>query len=489
MTEVNTKELQGLIPAAGLGTRVRPYSARMPKSMLPINGIPNLQRLVLLMRDQLGIKKIGIITGYHAEIIEEYFGDGRKFGVEISYIRNTALHRGLAWSILLGKKLVTANFCVILSDECYVNSNLADLRDPTHWGAFATCGVMGVDDVALIKRNYSVTLEGSRITRLVEKPVAVENDLLGLGTFLCSPEIFPALEQAFAESPNEYVEFVSFLDQQCLEGKEINSFLVKASYVNINDRDSLFRAKFNERNVLLARRSITLLIYSEGHEQRLGFTLRSYLKVPGIEEIAVVVPADNSISEEAARFGVRIIVCPPEVTLYGEKMKYAFDRVATDLVILTEADYAFPSRDIEKVLAYIKEADIVVGTRTTRQLMEQGTDLREVVRLANVFLAKVLEVLWWHFEGRFTDVGCTFRAIWLTSYKEMRDSLNSTGPEFAAEMIVEALNRRMRVVEIPLNYRNVSRLMSIKYRNKNTFLRILKLLIYKRLFSRRVSRV
>jgi UDP-N-acetylglucosamine diphosphorylase / glucose-1-phosphate thymidylyltransferase / UDP-N-acetylgalactosamine diphosphorylase / glucosamine-1-phosphate N-acetyltransferase / galactosamine-1-phosphate N-acetyltransferase len=486
MSEVATQELQGLIPAAGMGTRVRPYSARMPKSMLPINGIPNLQRLVLLMRDQLGIKKIGIITGYYAEIIEEYFGDGQSFGVEISYVRNTALHKGLAWSILLGKQLITCNFCIILSDECYVDSNLCDLRDPMLWGAFATCGIMEVDDVALIKKNYSVALAGSRITRLVEKPVSVENDFLGLGTFICSPEIFPALEQEFAQAPNEYVEFVSFLGRQCKEGKEIKAFPVKASYVNINDRDSLFRAKFHERSVLLARRSTTLLIYSEGHEQRLAFTLRRYLKVPGIEEIALVVPTDNSIGEVAARFGVRVIVCPPNVTLYGEKLKYALDRVATDLVILTEADYAFPSRDIEKVLAYIKEADVVVGTRTTRQLMEQGTDLREVVRLANVFLAKVLEVLWWHFEGRFTDVGCTFRAIWLTSYREMRDSLNSVGPEFLVEMIVEALNRRMRVVEIPLNYRNVSRLMSKKYRNKTTFFRILTLLVTKRLFPYRV---
>lgn len=488
MNEFDAKELQGLIPAAGMGTRVRPYSARMPKSMLPINGMPNLHRLVLLMRDQLGINKIGIITGYHAEIIEEYFGDGGKFGVEISYVRNTSLHKGLAWSILLGKPLITGNFCVILSDECYVDSNLRDLRDPKRWGAFATCSVMEVDDVALIKKNYSVALEGSRITRLIEKPLSVENDLLGLGTFLCSPDIFPALERAFAEAPNEYVEFVTFLDQQCREGKEINAFPVTASYVNINDRDSLFRAKFHERTILLARRSITLLVYSEGHEQRLGFTLRRYLKVPGIEEIALVVPTDNSIGEEAARFGVRVIVCPPNVTLYGEKLKYGLDRVTTDLVILTEADYAFPSRDIAKVLAYIKEADMVVGTRTTRQLMEQGTDLREVVRLANVFLAKVLEVLWWHFEGRFTDVGCTFRAIWLTSYQEMRDSLRSTGPEFATEMIVEALNRRMRVVEIPLNYRNVSRLMSKKYRNKATFFRILQLIVAKRLFPHRASR-
>ena len=74
------ERLVGLIPAAGLGTRVRPYSAHLPKSMLPINGIPNLQRIVELMRDQLDIREIVIVTGYCAEVIEDHFGDGRASG-------------------------------------------------------------------------------------------------------------------------------------------------------------------------------------------------------------------------------------------------------------------------------------------------------------------------------------------------------------------------------------------------------------------------
>jgi hypothetical protein len=66
--------------------------------------------------------------------------------------------------------------------------------------------------------------------------------------------------------------------------------------------------------------------------------LKSYLKVFGIKEIALVVPTDNSIGEEASRFGVRVIVCPSNATLYGEKLQYALDRIDTDIVIITEAD-------------------------------------------------------------------------------------------------------------------------------------------------------
>ena len=150
-------------------------------------------------------------------------------------------------------------------------------------------------------------------------------------------------------------------------------------------------------------------------------------------------------------------------------------------MILTEADYAFPARDVEKLFAYLKEADMVIGTRTSRQLMERGTDIQGIVRLANVFVAKLLEVLWWHFEGRFTDVGCTFRAIWQTSYLAIQDNLRFKGPEFSAEMMVEILNQRMRVLEVPVNYNNVSRALNKKYRNVNTFFRFLQMLLSKRL--------
>ncbi len=347
---------------------------------------------------------------------------------------------------------------------------------------------MEVDDVALIRKNYAVLLDGSRITRLIEKPRQVENDLLGLGTFVFSPEIFAELERAFAESADGYVEFVTLLDRMCQQGREIIAFPVRANYVNINDRDSLFQAKFNERAVLFARRSIALLVYSRGARAAGPFHPAALPQGCGPCRHLPGGAGGQHHRHRGGRTGRAVLTCPPGVTLYGEKLRYALDRIDHDLVILTEADYAFPGRDIDKLLAYIREADLVVGTRTTRQLIEQGSDLQELVRLANVFLAKLLEVLWWRFEGRFTDVGCTFRAIWMSSYRQMRGDLQARGAEFAVEMIVEALDRRMRVIEIPVNYRNISRSLYRKYRNRRTFFRILRLLVVKRFCRGRRSR-
>ena len=76
----------------------------------------------------------------------------------------------------------------------------------------------------------------------------------------------------------------------------------------------------------------------------------------------------------------------------------------------------------------------------------------------------------------------------MSSYRQMRGDLQARGAEFAVEMIVEALDRRMRVIEIPVNYRNISRSLYRKYRNRRTFFRILRLLVVKRFCRGRRSR-
>jgi len=126
--------------------------------------------------------------------------------------------------------------------------------------------------------------------------------------------------------------------------------------------------------------------------------------------------------------------------------------------------------------------DMVVGTRTTRQLMEHDVDLSSPVRMANIMIAKFMELLWWHFEGRFSDVGCMFRAFWRTSYLKIVASPDAPGPEFSADMMLLFLRERMRIFEIPVHYRNVSRALNKRYRNISTFIRFLRLLAVRRFF-------
>jgi hypothetical protein len=75
-----------------------------------------------------------------------------------------------------------------------------------------------------------------------------------------------------------------------------------------------------------------------------------------------------------------------------------------------------------------------------------------ILRWGNVFVGKLIEVLWWAQEPRFTDVGCTYRALWKDTYLKIRDYLTSTGPEFAPDMMIEVLKARKLVIEVPVSY-------------------------------------
>lgn len=75
---------QAVILAGGLGTRMRPLTLKMPKPMIPIRGKPFLEYIIELLK-QNGIEEVIILTGYIHEKIEDYFGDGKRFGLKIKY--------------------------------------------------------------------------------------------------------------------------------------------------------------------------------------------------------------------------------------------------------------------------------------------------------------------------------------------------------------------------------------------------------------------
>jgi len=474
-------KLYGLIPAAGKGTRAYPYTRRTPKGMLRINGVPNIERNIEILRDSLHITDICIVTGHYGEEIRRHFGDGGRLGVSITYVHNDHIDRGLAWSVLLGKAHIHGHFCILLSDECYVDSNHRELLSSPYGDVLGTCGVYSHRDTNLIRRNYSVETEGDRIVRLVEKPTNPANDLLGSGTFLFHPRIFDHLKEAFDEAKGGAVDLVTLLGRLVESGELFRKFVLRGQYTNINDRDSYHLAKYYVRNSIMEKAFKHLLIYSEGDEQDIAYTISEYQRDPTLHRISVILPEDNAVEETVRKSGADIIQCPGDITLYGEKIRYALERASGDLLILTEANYSFQQRDLEKFYSYLKEADMVIGTRTTRQLIEQGSNMRGVVRLSNVFLAKLIELLWWDFESRFTDVGCTFRAIWRSAYDTVKDHVITPGPEYSAEMMIELLQARERVIEVPVHYYTRSHSMYMKYQNVFTFWRMLRLIVGRRL--------
>jgi dTDP-glucose pyrophosphorylase len=471
----------GLIPAAGKGTRAYPYTRNIPKGLLKVSGKPLLEHLVELLRDQMGSRRIYMVVGTAGQQIRDYFGDGSRWGVRIDYLQNDRVDRGLAYSVSLGERVIREPFLLLLSDEYYQDTNHARLAGISLQGELGYCGLIESQDWDRIRRNYTVTLAGDRVTRLLEKPRERKGDLLGTGTFLLSPRIFGYLQQALSDS-SVLPDFIGVLDQAVRSGEILRPLPLTGQYLNINDVDSLNWANFLGRSRQLPQAGLSVIVQSLGSEEGLPRVVTEFNDLPRVMEVLVVVPAGAGRpswigSLEKARW----VEAPPGITEYGSLIACGLDQAQGDILTVVEGSYSFFPGDLPKFLAYLADADLVLGTRTTRQLIQQGSRMKGVVRLAHILLAKLIEILWITHRIRLTDVGCTYRALWRHSYLDIRDRLKSAGPEYVLEMDLETLRARKRLIEVPVSFLHTNEALAERYQRPGVFFKMLRTIIRKRL--------
>ncbi|MDD2472201.1 MAG: sugar phosphate nucleotidyltransferase, partial [Dehalococcoidales bacterium] len=76
--------MKAVILAAGEGSRMRPLTDVRPKVMLPVANKPIIEHLFNILVDA-GVKEIVVVTGYQASQLEQYFGNGNKWGAVVEY--------------------------------------------------------------------------------------------------------------------------------------------------------------------------------------------------------------------------------------------------------------------------------------------------------------------------------------------------------------------------------------------------------------------
>jgi dTDP-glucose pyrophosphorylase/CBS domain-containing protein len=84
LVKVQESNLRGVVMAGGLGTRLRPLTEALPKPMLPIGGRPILEHIVEQFR-AAGIRRVNFAINYKGKMIQDYFGDGSRFGISVGY--------------------------------------------------------------------------------------------------------------------------------------------------------------------------------------------------------------------------------------------------------------------------------------------------------------------------------------------------------------------------------------------------------------------
>ena len=168
-----------------------------------------------------------------------------------------------------------------------------------------------------------------------------------------------------------------------------------------------------------------------------------------VDEIIVVNNnAAEGTSEEVAPTDA-IEVMEPEQG-YGHAIRRGFKEASGDILIISEPDGTFMGKDVLKLLAYSDDFDVVLGTRTSKELIWDGANMGLFLKYGNVFVAKLTEFL---FNCTIlTDVGCTMRLIKRSVVEQIEPKFTTGDSDFGLETMLIIIKNRIPFMEIPVNY-------------------------------------
>jgi len=186
---------QGVILAAGHGSRMGPFGERIPKPIAPICNTPLLVYQLEHMRG-LGIEDVTIVIGHLGHRITQVVGDGSAYGVRIRYVEQEK-RLGLAHAVGQLERHLNQPFLLILGDIFFEVPDLGMMvREFETHDASAVLAVKEETDVEAVKKNFSVQLRGDgTVRRVIEKPRHVPNMLKGCGLYLFDLHIFDAIRR------------------------------------------------------------------------------------------------------------------------------------------------------------------------------------------------------------------------------------------------------------------------------------------------------
>lgn len=192
-----------ILMVGGLGSRLRPLTNDLPKPLLEVGNKPILETIIANFA-KYGFKNIILSVNYKSEMIEDYFGDGSKFGVTIEYVHEDK-RMGTAGALSLMKdKLVEPFF--VMNGDLLTDVNFEHMFE-YHFSnkAIATMGVREYD----FQVPYGVVnIDDHQIVSIEEKPV--HKFFVNGGVYLLDLDVLDYIpENTFYDMPTLFEELVS----------------------------------------------------------------------------------------------------------------------------------------------------------------------------------------------------------------------------------------------------------------------------------------
>lgn len=219
-----------VLMAGGLGTRLRPLTDKIPKPLLKVGTKPILETILESFLDA-GFHRFYFAVNYKSQLIEDYFGDGSRFGAEIKYLHEKK-RMGTAGALYFLPEAPKEPI-LVMNGDLLTKVDFGELLD-YHLGQGA------VATMAVREYNYQVPygvidFDGEQITGIREKPSY--SFFVNAGIYVLSPEALARVDK------EEFFDMPQLFDELIAMGKKTTVFPVREYWLDIGRMDDFQRAQ------------------------------------------------------------------------------------------------------------------------------------------------------------------------------------------------------------------------------------------------------
>jgi dTDP-glucose pyrophosphorylase/CBS domain-containing protein len=225
-----------VLMVGGLGSRLKPLTDNTPKPMLHVGGKPILETIIERFRVS-GFKNIIMCVGYKSSIIQNFFQDGKNFGVEIEYIVESK-RMGTAGAIGLIEKKLNKPFFVMNGDL------LADIK----FNEVLDYHIKNDSTATMCIREYDlevpfgvVSVNNECISMIEEKPIQSFN--VNAGVYLLNPSCVNLIPK------NEFYNITSLFQELIKSREKVISYPLKDYWLDIGKLSDYEKANFDYHNI------------------------------------------------------------------------------------------------------------------------------------------------------------------------------------------------------------------------------------------------
>ena len=229
--------MKALILAGGSGTRLRPITHTSAKQLVPIANKPVLFYAIEAVRDA-GITDIGIIVGDTRDEVKAAVGDGDRWGVSVTFIKQDE-PRGLAHTVLIAEEYLAGDSFVMFLGDNLIKDGITDLVRE-----FEECRPNAQILLARVRepQRFGVAeLKDGKVVRLIEKPENPQSDLALVGVYMFDSSIMAAVK-AIKPSPRDELEITDAIQYLVDNGRTVVPHIINGWWKDTGKREDILEA-------------------------------------------------------------------------------------------------------------------------------------------------------------------------------------------------------------------------------------------------------